>query len=62
MRSAAHGEAVQGDARYRHCWLIRFSGKTVIAIYRDHPSHLRHADQVFRPAAPERLTIDCMIG
>lgn len=29
-----------------------------IASYRDHPDHLRYADGVFRPAAPERLTID----
>jgi len=61
VRGVAHGEAVQDNARYRHCWLIRFAGDAVIASYRDHPDHVRYADQVFRPAAPERLTIDYQI-
>jgi fructose-bisphosphate aldolase class II len=60
VRSVAHGHAVR-DARYRHCWLIRFAGDAVIASCRDHPDHVRYADQVFRPAAPERLTIDYQI-
>ncbi len=58
VRTVAHGTTAREDAPYRYCWLIRFAGDAVIASYRDHPGHLRYADEVFRPAAPDRLTID----
>lgn len=58
VRSVAHGTAEREGAPYRHCWLIRFASDAVIASYRDHPAHERYADEVFRPAAPDRLTID----
>ncbi len=58
VRSVAHGTAMREGAAYRYCWLIRFSGDVVIESYRDHPAHLRYAGEVFRPAAPDRLTID----
>lgn len=58
VRGVAHGTAAREGAPYHHCWLIRFANDAVINSYRDHPDHLRYADEVFRPAAPERLTID----
>ncbi|MEY6433286.1 ketose-bisphosphate aldolase [Thioalkalicoccus limnaeus] len=58
VRQALTGEAVKPDARYRHCWLIRFSGEPVIAAYDHHPEHLAFADQRFRPVAGDRLKID----
>ncbi|MDZ4201160.1 MAG: ketose-bisphosphate aldolase [Gallionella sp.] len=61
VRSVAHGEAIQRDARYRHCWLIRFASEAVVPGYRDHPAHLAYADRMFRPAAPDRLTMDFAI-
>lgn len=58
VRKVAHGTAAQEGTPYRHCWLIRFAGEAVIASYRDHPRHLHYADEIFRPTAPDRLTID----
>lgn len=62
VKSVTHCKAVQGDARYRQCWLIRFASEAVIAGYRDHPDHVRYANKTFRPAASDRLTIDLMVG
>lgn len=58
VRRVAHGTAAREGAPYRHCWLVRFANDAVIASYRDHPDHLRYADEVFRPAALDRFTID----
>lgn len=52
------GHAVQSDATYRHCWLVRFTDRTVIDSYREHPAHRRFADQRFRPYAGGRVSID----
>jgi fructose-bisphosphate aldolase class II len=52
------GSAVQDGASYRHCWLVRFSGRPVIDSYREHPMHKRYADEHFRPHAGERVSID----
>lgn len=58
VRNVRHGRSVGPDAPYGHCWLIRFASGTVVTSYRDHPKHTRYADKAFRPAAPDRLTID----
>jgi fructose-bisphosphate aldolase class II len=52
------GHAVQDDASYRHCWLVRFADPAVIDSYREHPSHQQFADQRFRPYAGGRVSID----
>lgn len=58
VRRALTGAAVTEDARYRHCWLIRFSGTPVIDSYGRHPDHVAFADRRFRPIAGDRLKID----
>jgi len=52
------GHAVQEDAGYQHCWVIRFTDRTVIDSYRDHPDHQQFANERFRPHAGGRLSID----
>jgi fructose-bisphosphate aldolase class II len=52
------GHAVQDNAAYRHCWLVRFCGRPVIDSYREHPLHQRFADERFRPHAGGRVSID----
>jgi fructose-bisphosphate aldolase class II len=58
VRRVFVGNAVRADARYSHCWLVRFVHPRVIDSYRDHPDHVAFADQRFRPAAPDRVSID----
>jgi fructose-bisphosphate aldolase class II len=58
VRRVFAGHAVQPDAAYRHCWVVRFAARPVIAGYRDHPDHLRFADEHFRPYAGDRVSID----
>ncbi|MET0026467.1 MAG: ketose-bisphosphate aldolase [Candidatus Thiodiazotropha sp.] len=52
------GHAIQEQAQYRHCWVVRFTDASVIDSYRDHPEHKKFADQRFRPHAGGRLSID----
>lgn len=59
VRSVETGEAVALEkARYRYCWLVRFTHQAVIDSYRDHPLHVAYADEFFRPAAQDRMSID----
>lgn len=58
VRGVLAGRVLRANAPYRYCWLIRFAAPEVVASYRDHPDHLAYADGVFRPAAPDRITID----
>jgi fructose-bisphosphate aldolase class II len=58
VREVVTGRAVQEDAGYRYCWLVRFTDPAVIAGYRDHPDHRAFADQRFRPYAGGRVSID----
>lgn len=58
VRRVFTGTAVTPDAKYRHCWLVRFAGDAVIPAYRDHPVHRRFADEEFRPYAGDRISID----
>ncbi len=52
------GEAVQNDASYRYSWLVRFCHAAVIDSYREHPAHIAFADNLFRPVAGKRISID----
>lgn len=58
VREVASGTAVKTDAAYRYTWLVRFCHPAVIDSYREHPDHLAFADQIFRPVAGERISID----
>ncbi len=58
VREVFTGETVKQDAKYRFCWLVRFTHKAVIDSYRDHPDHVRFADTLFRPCAGDRISID----
>ncbi|MCG6867652.1 MAG: Dabb family protein [Gammaproteobacteria bacterium] len=46
------------DSQYRHCWLVSFAGQPVIDSYREHPDHVKFADERFRPYAGDRVSID----
>ncbi len=61
VRSAETGVAVREDAKYRYCWLVRFCHPAVIDSYRDHPDHVRFADEKFRPVAGDRISIDYLL-
>lgn len=52
------GHAVQQDAGYQHCWVVRFTDRSVIDSYKYHPDHQRFADERFRPFAGGRVSID----
>lgn len=58
VREVFTGEAVKEGAKYRFCWLVRFSHKAVIDSYRDHPDHVAFANNMFRPYAGDRISID----
>ena len=61
VREVLTGEAVQEDASYRYTWLVRFVSQAVIASYRDHPDHVAFANNLFRPHAGGRVSIDYQI-
>ncbi len=59
VRAVETGVAIQpDDPQFRYVWLVRFCQPQVIATYRDHPDHVRFADERFRPVAGNRITID----
>ncbi|MEW8506150.1 MAG: ketose-bisphosphate aldolase [Candidatus Thiodiazotropha sp.] len=58
VREVATGSAVMTDAAYRYTWLVQFCHPAVIDSYRDHPDHVAFADELFRPVAGERISID----
>lgn len=58
VRRVFTGRAVQPEARYRYCWLVRFASPAVIESYRVHPRHVEFAEGEFRPLARDRLSID----
>lgn len=58
VRRVITGTATQERATYRFCWLIEFVHPNVIDSYRDHPAHREFADQIFRPIAGDRISID----
>jgi fructose-bisphosphate aldolase class II len=58
VRRIVTGNAVQENAQYKFTWLIEFVHRNVIASYRDHPRHVAFADNLFRPVAGDRVSID----
>jgi len=58
VRQVATGRALTAQAQYQYCWLIRFAQADVIKSYREHPAHVKFADQHFRPRASNRISID----
>jgi fructose-bisphosphate aldolase class II len=58
VRRVFTGWAVSQSSRYRCCWLVEFVHEKVIDTYRDHPDHAAFANQLFRPIAGDRITID----
>jgi fructose-bisphosphate aldolase class II len=58
VREVVTGTAVKAEVAYRYTWLVQLCHPAVIDSYRDHPDHVAFADQVFRPVAGERISID----
>jgi fructose-bisphosphate aldolase class II len=58
VREVITGRALKEDSRYRYTWLVRFCHHAVIDSYRTHPAHVAFADNLFRPVAGERISID----
>lgn len=58
VRRVITGKAIQDDASYQFSWLIEFVHKNVIDSYRQHPEHVAFADNLFRPLAGDRISID----
>jgi len=52
------GVAVAHAAPYRYFFDIGFADESVIETYRQHPAHVRFAEEEFRPLAPDRVTTD----
>lgn len=52
------GSAIKQEAQFRYAWLIRFCHPAVIDSYREHPAHVAFADNLFRPIAGDRISID----
>lgn len=58
VRRVTTGWAADTQAQYHCCWLIQFTHPDVIKSYRDHPLHVAFANEVFRPVAANRISID----
>lgn len=58
VTDVAFGVAVSERAAYRYLLIVDFADEGVIDSYRDHPIHVRFADEVFRPLAVDRITTD----
>ena len=58
VRRVFTGWALQKGAKFRCCWLVEFVHEKVVDRYRDHPDHIAFANQLFRPIAGDRISID----
>ena len=58
VREVVTATAIKSDVKYRYSWLIRFCHPAVIDSYREHPLHIAFADELFRPVAGDRISID----
>jgi fructose-bisphosphate aldolase class II len=58
VREVVTGQAIKQDAAYLYTWLVQFCHPAVIDSYRDHPDHVTFANQLFRPVAGGRISID----
>ncbi len=58
VREVFIGESVKENDQYRYTWLVKFCHPKVIDYYREHPDHVAFADNLFRPVAGNRISID----
>ena len=58
VRRVLTGTAVREESKYKFCWLIEFVHEKVIENYRQHPEHVAFANNLFRPIAGDRVSID----
>lgn len=58
VRRVFTGWAVQERPKFRFVWLVEFVHEKVIDSYREHPEHVEFANQLFRPVAGDRISID----
>jgi len=58
VREVFIGDSVNENADYRYTWLVRFCHPAVIDSYREHLAHVAFADDLFRPVAGNRISID----
>jgi fructose-bisphosphate aldolase class II len=58
VREVLTGHAVKNNADYQYTWLVRFCHSAVIDSYRNNPAHVSFADNLFRPIAKHRISID----
>jgi hypothetical protein len=58
VRKVLTGRALRHDTGYGYCWSVRFASPEVVGSYRDHPDHVAFDDNMFRPAAANRISID----
>lgn len=58
VRNVITGKAIRDGVQYRYVWLVRFVHPAVIDSYREHPQHVMFADNLFRPVAGDRVSID----
>lgn len=58
VRRVIAGSAVSENARFKFCWLIEFVHQNVIDSYRDNPEHVEFANELFRPIASDRISVD----
>ena len=61
VRRVSTGSAVRGQSKYRFSWMVQFTHPKVIDSYREHPNHAAFANQVFRPIAGDRISIDFLM-
>lgn len=58
VREVFTGNVVQENGDYKHCWVVRFTDRSVIDSYSVHPDHQYFADTHFRPYADGRISLD----
>lgn len=58
VRQVFAGKALDESGQYRYCWRVQFASPAVVDTYRDHPLHVRYANNYFRPNAGDRVTQD----
>jgi len=58
VRHVQAGTAVGGEAKYRHCLLVRLASEEVIAAYNKHPDQAQFAKDLFQHSTMDRAAID----
>ena len=58
VRRVITATAIRDDVKYKFSWLIEFVHAKVIDSYREHPDHVAFANELFRPIAGDRISID----